>query len=57
MEQLRAKYLKEDKETLVERILILEEVNEKLISLLNSMNEEIIFKVGILNEIIEEMDK
>lgn len=57
MEYLREQYLKEDKETLVERILILEEVNEKLISLLNSMNEEIIFKVGILNEIIEEMNK
>lgn len=57
MEHLREQYLKEDKATLVERIIILEEVNTNLLNLLNKMNEELNFKIGILNEIIEEMDK
>lgn len=57
MEQLREQYLKEDKETLIERILILEDVNNRLIRLVSDMNEELNFKVGILNEIIEEIEQ
>jgi hypothetical protein len=57
MDYLREKYLKEDKEALIERILILEDVNNRLIRLVSDMNEELNFKIGILNEIIEEIEQ
>lgn len=53
----REKYLEEDKETLVERILILEDVNWKLVKLINKMNDELDLKIRELNEVIKEMDK
>lgn len=57
MEYLREKYLKEDKETLVERILILQNANDDLLNLITEIKKELDFKTRELNETIKELEQ
>lgn len=52
---LREKYLKEDKETLVERILILQKAYDDLLTLVADLTKEIKFKTRELEATIKEM--
>lgn len=57
MEYLREKYLKEDKETLVERIIILQNANDDLLNLITEIKKELDFKTRELNEAIKELEQ
>lgn len=57
MEYLREKYLKEDKETLVERILILQNANDDLLNLITEIKRELDFKTRELNEVVKELEQ
>lgn len=57
MEYLREKYLKEDKATLVERILILQNANDDLLNLITEIKKELDFKTRELNEVVKELEQ